>query len=147
MLYVAYGSNMNLDQMKNRCPRSKVVGVGKVVGWKLIFNIHADIICTNNINDEVPVVIWDIHDDDWYMLDRYEGYPSYYIKRNIEVITDNGEFVEAIVYVMSNKMKGVSSPYESYFNVILRGYEENGINTDVLYKALVDSIDNETEYN
>ena len=25
-LYIAYGSNINLEQMANRCPNSKVVG-------------------------------------------------------------------------------------------------------------------------
>ena len=26
-LYIAYGSNINLEQMKYRCPHSKVVGI------------------------------------------------------------------------------------------------------------------------
>ena len=63
-LYVAYGSNMNLGQMSYRCPCSKRIGVGKIKGWKLIFNVHADVIKTNNEDDAVPVVIWDIADED-----------------------------------------------------------------------------------
>lgn len=82
MLYVAYGSNMNLSQMAYRCPSSKVIGVGKLKGWKLVFNVHADIIKADE-TDEVPVLVWDIADEDWDMLDRYEGYPSYYIKENV----------------------------------------------------------------
>ena len=147
MLYVAYGSNMNLSQMRYRCPKSKVVGNGKIIGWKLVFNIHADIIQTKNNHDEVPVVVWDIHDDDWRNLDRYEGYPNYYIKRVVNVVMDNRENAKAVVYVMTDKRKGVSPPYDNYFEIVLTGYRENGIDTSVLYDALEYSIYNETEYN
>lgn len=44
MLYISYGSNMNIEQMSRRCPHTKVVGNGKLYGWKLVFNCHADII-------------------------------------------------------------------------------------------------------
>ena len=147
MLYVAYGSNMNLNQMKFRCPNSKVIGNGRVIGWNLVFNIHADIIETNRKHDVVPVVVWDIHDKDWDYLDMYEGYPNYYIRRNIDVIMDNGEKTKAIVYVMNSKRKGIAPPHEDYFNTILNGYKANGINTETLYNALTHSILNETEYN
>lgn len=136
MLYVAYGSNMNLGQMAYRCPKSKVVKNGKLIGWKLVFNFHADVIETENVNDEVPVVIWDVHKKDWDMLDMYEGYPDYYIKRNVEVVADDGEVVEAIVYVMANDKKGIYPPMENYFKSIEDGYISNGIDVRCLYDAL-----------
>lgn len=147
MYYVAYGSNMNLKQMDFRCPNSKVICNGKLIGWKLVFNIHADVIYTGNEKDRVPVVLWDIHNSDWKYLDMYEGFPNYYIKKSVEVILDDGEIVEAIVYVMADDRKGIACPYESYFETILTGYKENGINTDILFEALNYSIHNETEYN
>lgn len=147
MLYVAYGSNMNLGQMKFRCPNSNVIGNGKLFGWKLVFNIHADIITTDDMKDEVPVVLWNIHDDDWDMLDRYEGYPHYYTRRNVLVMMDDGEIVEAIAYVMTDNRKGIALPHKEYFNTILRGYKDNGIKTDGLYDALTYSAYNETKYN
>ena len=147
MLYVSYGSNMNLTQMAYRCPNSKVIENGKLIGFKLVFNIHADIIETGDTNDEVPVVIWDIHSKDWARLDMYEGFPNYYIKRRVEVITEDGDTTEAIVYVMANNRKGICPPSRDYFETILTGYRENGINTDTLYEALVYSVYNETEYN
>ena len=146
MLYVAYGSNMNLKQMAYRCPNSKIVSNGKLNGWKLIFNIHADVV-KGNKNDSVPVVVWDIAYEDWWMLDRYEGYPSYYVKEIVNVILDNGEVEEAVVYVMAHNRKGICPPYEDYFNCIETGYVENGIDLKCLYDALNYSYDNETEYN
>ena len=146
MLYVAYGSNMNLEQMAYRCPNSKVVGNGKLCGCKLVFNIHADVI-KGNENDNVPVVVWDIADEDWRMLDMYEGYPSYYVKETVNVILDNGKEEEAVVYVMADNRKGICPPAIGYFNGIVKGYMDNGINTDYLFDALDYSRNNKTKYN
>lgn len=147
MYYVAYGSNMNLEQMKHRCPKSKVICNGVLTGWKLVFNIHADIIYTGNAEDKVPVVLWDIHKNDWRILDMYEGFPKYYIKKNVNVTIQNGDCVDAVVYVMADNRKGIALPSEHYFNVILTGYKENGINTDTLFAALEHSAYNKTVYN
>ena len=147
MLYVAYGSNCNLEQMAYRCPNSKKIGIGMLNGWKAVFNIHMDIIKTNNNNDIVPVVVWDIDSKDWRMLDMYEGYPSYYVKETVNVILDNGKEEKAIVYVMADDRKGIRPPASSYFNGIIKGYIDNGINTDYLFDALDYSHGNKTKYN
>lgn len=147
MLYVAYGSNMNLEQMAYRCPNSYVVGNGKLKGWKLVFNVHADVVKTNNENDFVPVVVWNIAGDDWHRLDMYEGYPSYYVKETVNVILENGKVKKSIVYVMADNRKGICPPEFTYFDCIREGYIENKINVEYLYKALEYSVNNKTKYN
>lgn len=147
MLYVSYGSNMNLEQMTYRCPNSYVVCNGELCGWKLVFNVHADIVKTNKKNDIVPVVVWNIAEEDWYMLDMYEGYPFYYIKKIVNVILENGKTEKAVVYVMADNRKGIYPPTSNYFNCILKGYKDNGINTDYLYDVLVHSCYNKTKHN
>ena len=146
MLYVAYGSNMNLEQMAFRCPNSKVVCRGKLKGWKLVFNVHADII-KGKKSDAVPVLVWDIADEDWDSLDMYEGFPRYYIRKTVNVILENGKNESAIVYIMADDRKGICPPVNSYFNCILKGYMDNKINVNYLFDALDYSYDNETEYN
>ena len=136
MLYCAYGSNCSLSQMDYRCPNSYVVCNGKLKGYKLVFNVHADVIKTDNDEDCVPVVVWNIADSDWDRLDMYEGYPSYYVKETVNVILDNGNVEEAIVYVMANNRKGIAPPMQSYFNCIREGYIANGIDVEYLYEAL-----------
>lgn len=37
MLYAAYGSNLNIEQMAKRCPKAKISGVGYVEGYILTF--------------------------------------------------------------------------------------------------------------
>ena len=36
-LYVAYGSNLNKEQMRYRCPTAKFVGTGIIEGYELQF--------------------------------------------------------------------------------------------------------------
>lgn len=146
MLYVSYGSNMNLEQMAYRCPNSKVICNGKLKGWKFVFNVHADVI-KGKKSDVVPVVVWDIDDKDWHRLDMYEGYPSYYVKETVNVILDNGKKEKAIVYVMADNRKGISPPMKSYFDCIVKGCVDNRIDIGYLYEALDYSFDNETKYN
>ena len=141
MLYTSYGSNMNKEQMKYRCPFTKPYGTGKLYGWKLVFNLHADIIETGNKDDFVPVVVWNLENKtDKEMLDRYEGYPSYYIKRNVNVVMDGtGEEVKTMVYVMSKrnrKARGGKLPSSSYFYGIVEGYDDFGIDNTPLINSL-----------
>ena len=145
MLYVAYGSNTNIEQMKERCPLSKIKGNGILKNWKLVFNYHLDII--REKGKSVPVVLWDINDEDWALLDRYEGYPKYYVKEKVKVKMENGKNVDAVVYVMAEDRKGIYPPSISYLATCEDGYIENGLDTSYLYDALVYSYGNETENN
>lgn len=151
MYYISYGSNMNIGQMAWRCPKTKVYGNGKLKGWKLVFNCHADIIETKDENDIVPVVVWKLTDKkDMDALDRYEGYPRYYIRKMIPVtMDDTGKTIKAMVYVMASHCRGIHPPTGSYFDCILEGYNDNNIDTEPLFKALSECIDdkNITEYN
>ena len=36
-LYIAYGSNLNLEQMRCRCPTAEVVDKATLDGWRLRF--------------------------------------------------------------------------------------------------------------
>jgi len=36
-LYVAYGSNLNKNQMRYRCPTAKFYGIGELQGYELQF--------------------------------------------------------------------------------------------------------------
>ncbi|BCV02065.1 MAG: hypothetical protein CM15mV49_290 [uncultured marine virus] len=41
--YFAYGSNMNHEHMKMRCPKSKYLGTFELPGYKLVFRSVADV--------------------------------------------------------------------------------------------------------
>jgi len=145
--YVAYGSNMNLEQMRWRCPLSVPIGKAYLKGYKLVFNIHADIIPTGDDKDVLPVALWDINPSEWGRLDMYEGYPKYYTREKVNVITEDGELVEATVYVMTKERKGIAPPAATYFYGIVQGCEDFGITPNHIMKAVRESVKNPTEYN
>ena len=57
-LYLAYGSNINLEQMAFRCPDSKVVTTGTISDYELQFRQVATI--EPKEGSEVPVLIWEL---------------------------------------------------------------------------------------
>lgn len=139
-LYVAYGSNLNIRQMKHRCPTAKLYGTGEIKDYELQFKGHPDSAFATIAPKEgasVPVAVWEIQPRDEMSLDRYEGYPSHYFKQNVPVLLD-GEEVNAMVYIMNLKMGfGLPSPY--YYQTVHEGYNDCGLNTDVLDTAVKES--------
>lgn len=77
-LYIAYGSNINLEQMAFRCPNSKVVGTRMIPDYELEFRGVATIVPKEGA--EVPVLLWEIDQRDKLSIDRYEGFPRMYRK-------------------------------------------------------------------
>lgn len=139
-MYVAYGSNLNIRQMKHRCPTAKLYGTGEIKNYELQFKGHpgsAFATIAPKEDASVPVAVWEIQARDEMSLDRYEGYPSHYFKQNIPVQLD-GEEVNAMVYIMNLKMGfGLPSPY--YYQTVHEGYNDCGLNTDVLDTAVKES--------
>ena len=80
MKYIAYGSNMVSEQMAWRCLEAKLIGTGYLEGARLEFYLHATVERTALKSDRVPVAVWEINNRDERSLDRYEGFPNYYIK-------------------------------------------------------------------
>ena len=35
--YIAYGSNLNVEQMKRRCPSARIVGTSEIQNYELLF--------------------------------------------------------------------------------------------------------------
>ncbi len=139
-LYVAYGSNLNIRQMKYRCPTAKLYGTGVIDNYELQFKGQphgAFATIAPKDGSSVPIAVWEIQARDEMSLDRYEGYPSHYFKQNVPVHLD-GEEVNAMVYIMNLKM-GFGLPSPHYYQTVYEGYNDCGLNTDVLNKALADS--------
>lgn len=132
--YIAYGSNMNVEQMSRRCPNAKPIGKTVLQNYKLVFKGVADI--EKSESEEVPIVVWEITKECEKALDIYEGYPRLYRKEYVPILI-NGKTELAMVYVM-NYAKG-AKPSEYYYNVIKQGYKDFDINTAPLEKALKES--------
>ncbi len=134
-LYIAYGSNLNLAQMARRCPNSKVIGIGKLNDYQLTFRHVATI--EPQVGATTPVGVWEITPEDEKKLDCYEGYPSLYRKEDLKVEMHNGKSVDAMVYIMNSGRPQMPSNY--YYQVILQGYKDVGLDEKYLQDALDDT--------
>ena len=139
-IYLAYGSNMNISQMRNRCPDSKMLGVSQIEGYALEFHGSRSSAVATIVPKEdsrVPVVIWQISERDERNLDRYEGFPSLYYKKEFRVYRGKRK-VTAFAYIMASGYD-IGMPSEYYFNTILEGYTDNEIDTKPLFNAMFEA--------
>ena len=134
-LYIAYGSNINLKQMAHRCPHSKVVGTSEIKDYELEFRGVATIVLQKG--SSVPVLIWELDDRDLPSLNRYEGYPRLYRQEEMYFNLD-GKEVKGMAYLMNYGK--LSPPSQQYYNTILQGYRENGLDESYLQMVLENSI-------
>ena len=82
--YLAYGSNMNMDQMAMRCPNAKVLGTGTLHNWELTFRgTRREGVATIEPKEgaKVGVLLWSITAECERSLDRYEGFPHCIVKK------------------------------------------------------------------
>ena len=142
-IYLAYGSNMSLLQMYHRCPDAAPIGRGLIKDYRLMFKgsksgNYATI--EYEKGQMVPVVAWAISARDEKYLDRYEGFPSFYIKDTLEFeIINNGSGKRkkalGLVYVMPPENSELGLPSDGYMDVLLEGYHRFGFQEKILWDA------------
>ena len=142
-LYLAYGSNLNLEQMGYRCPYAVPLGTAELSGYRLLFrggkgNAVATVEPEGKFS--VPVLLWEITPRDEEALDRYEGWPNLYRKEAVTVNFE-GKPVEAMVYIM-NEGPPLGEPGRQYLTTIWQGYLSAGFEADPLNEAIRYSVHN-----
>ena len=131
--YLAYGSNLNLNDMKVRCSSAKKVGSTILKDYTLIFrNRYLTIIPSKG--DELPLGIFEINDEDEEKLDIYEGYPSLYYKTFIN-FEFNKENYKGLIYIMDD-ITNLTKPSLDYINTCKEGYLDFNFDYKYIEKAL-----------
>jgi hypothetical protein len=138
-IYLAYGSNLNLAQMAERCPDAKPWGAAVLPGYKLAFcgtNGHAYATILPCEGSFVPVALWSINAKDERALDIYEGFPRHYRKEIVKVKWGKRN-VSVMVYIMNAGKVGFPSRW--YFETVYDGYNDFDIDPEPLFQALWDA--------
>ena len=131
MLYFAYGSNLNLFQMKRRCKDSFFIKKYELKGYRLNFRSKyraADI--EKSKNSIVPGALFEISKSDEKKLDVYEDFPVLYKKLYFSYYNK-----KVMTYIMVNKTE-FRYPTERYLNVVKRGYKDCKLDMKYLKIAL-----------
>lgn len=144
--YIAYGSNLNVEQMKHRCPDARVVGTATLQDWRLLFRGSKSgsyLTIEPKKGSSVPVAVWEVSERDELHLDHYEGYPNFYYKKDIEVsykgiTTGIVRKRQAFVYIM-HEDRPLGLPSDYYLKVCAIGYMNFGFDVEHLINAVNDS--------
>ena len=144
--YLAYGSNLNVWQMALRCPTAKAVGTAVIKDYELLFKgskTGSYLTIEPKLGAEVPVAVWSVEPKDEFSLDRYEGYPTFYYKTELELpvtFTKSGktEVRTAFVYIM-HENRPIGLPSVTYIRTCLEGYRSFGFDERILLRALDNS--------
>jgi hypothetical protein len=140
-LYIAYGSNLNLHQMAFRCPTAKLIGTGVIEDYELQFRGCSGVASVAaKRGGVVPVALWDIRPKDEKRLDAYEGFPRLYYKQDLTVKMKSGGEIKAMAYIINPKLE-VGIPSRSYIESIMEGYENCGLDMNILEAALDNCLD------
>ena len=135
-LYFAYGSNLWLGQMRNRCPSTRVEGLATLKSHRLWFPLTsqrwgggvASILPEDGARTEG--VLYALSWDDLHTMDVFEGVPvNMYQRIEVPVLT-GGEQRTAWTY-MGRIEDGAPFPTSrSYIDTILRGARDHGLDED-----------------
>ena len=144
--YIAYGSNLNIPQMRMRCPQAKIIGTSEIKDYELLFKgsqTGSYLTVEKKKGGSVPVAVWATTDADEASLDRYEGFPTFYYKAEMElpvkdISTGNIQNRKCNVYIM-HEDRQLGSPSKFYVRTCLDGYRDFGFDEKILMKAIKNS--------
>lgn len=145
-LYIAYGSNMDTDQMAYRCPTAELIGKAELDGWQLLFKgsqTGAYATVEKAVGYTVPVLVWEIGPIDEARLDRYEGFPYFYYKKTVTVTLD-GMPRRGMVYIM-HENRQLGEPSYQYYRMLEDAYYRFDFDLSILEKALENTISGEDD--
>ena len=141
--YIAYGSNLHMGQMRYRCPEARVIGTAEIADYRLMFKgskTGSYLTIEPAKGYSVPVAVWDVSPEDELRLDRYEGYPGFYYKKELTlditgIRTGKVRRRKVFVYIMHEERR-LGTPTESYLETCATGYGYFGFDMERLVEAL-----------
>lgn len=141
--YLAYGSNLNIQQMKRRCPTARIIGTTEIQGYELLFKgskSGAYLTIEQNPKGCVPAAVWATTAADEAALDRYEGFPTFYYKKEMEldvVSIRSGKIERLSVYVyIMHEEREIGIPSYPYLKTCLDGYRDFGLPEAYFWQGL-----------
>lgn len=117
--YIAYGSNLNVPQMRMRCPHATILGTANLKNWELLFKGSKT--------------------GSYLTIEECEGFPNFYYKRDIRlqykgIRTGKRRTVTAFAYIM-HEDRPIGIPSNLYMRICLEGYDTFCFDKNVLVDA------------
>ncbi|HUT04406.1 MAG TPA: gamma-glutamylcyclotransferase family protein [bacterium] len=144
MFYFAYGSNLDFEQMHNRCPSAVTIAMAILPEHRLAFTRFSEA-RNGGVADIVPAqvdhvqgALYDITDDDAVRLDGFEGVSDgCYERITVKITLRAGEVLEAYTYKASEQ--GLFKPSKAYMQQIITGARYHQL--DSTYIAMLEALE------
>jgi gamma-glutamylcyclotransferase (GGCT)/AIG2-like uncharacterized protein YtfP len=124
--YFAYGSNLNQEQMRARCPDSRPMFTAILPSYRLVFagwsrQWRGGVASVVPIRgDRVRGAIYEVTEQCLRRLDRYE---AGYQRLKVTVLGEDDEPIEAVTYVKKGQLEE-TRPSKEYLAVIQQGLRD-----------------------
>jgi gamma-glutamylcyclotransferase (GGCT)/AIG2-like uncharacterized protein YtfP len=134
MKYFAYGSNMCTNWLRSRVPSCRFHAVGTLKGYVLKFHKRSmdgsgkcNAFLTNDENDGVMGVIFELNEAEKPALDRAEGLGNGYHEIDVRVLTACGTVTARMYVADPNAVDDSLAPYTWYKDIVVGGAREHGL--------------------
>ncbi len=127
--YFAYGTNLEEHSMKERYPSAEIFKFGVLKGFKLKFKDGMSSVEEREQSDYVEGLIYTVNEKD------IESPSEGSIRCEVDVITDCGNIVRAILFFVNKKEE--TRPSEEYLSRMLKKYGDYGFNKNHLESAFL----------
>ncbi|KAK5138185.1 hypothetical protein LTR08_004880 [Meristemomyces frigidus] len=159
-LYFGYGSNLWKQQMHQRCPTSKFLGIARLNGYRWIINErgYANVVGIATEREQAPLMyrdevwglVYSLQADDEDRLDRNEGVPFAYTKEDLKVdfwraksgkasdVEEKSKQVEMLVYI-NRELTSADKPKKEYIhrmNMGITDAEREGMPKEYVDKVM-----------
>jgi hypothetical protein len=150
MLYFAYGSNLDREDLVKYCllkkfPLPPLANERTVYlpGWKLVFNFFsatrlggvANLMPTGQEGDRVYGAVYDVLEPYMKIIDLKEGAPRAYERRKVSVVLPDGRSladVTTYTVIKAREMNQHVSPTKDYLSLIVRNGKRLGFPPEYL---------------
>ena len=147
--YLAYGSNLNIRQMRYRCPTAKPIGITAIPNYELLYKgskTGSYLTIEKKKGSLVPIAVWEVTAADEKRLDAYEGYPNFYykkeMKRPVRLANGKTKKLTAFIYIMHEERE-LGCPSLAYIRTCKEGYRNFGFDQKYLETAYLRSTKEE----
>lgn len=138
--------------MRYRCRNAVPAGIAEIKDYELLFKgskTGAYLTIEKKKGSTVPVAVWAVNEEDEKRLDRYEGFPRFYYKKEVRVsmhgyVNEKPCEITAFVYIMHEDRK-FGIPAASYVGAVLEGYQAFEFDVAKLFEAYLKSEEKANE--
>ena len=128
--YFAYGSNLELEAMRDRCPSARPLGPAVLPDWEFRINERGYATVVRHPGKTVYGALWELDSAAEAALDTYEALDEGLYRKEIHPVLVAGQSRDVMVYLATHSRPG--RPHPGYLEGILEAARGWNVPTEYL---------------